>query len=1478
MCSAARRFALVALLALAFSYAEPGRAVPPELQCSTPGTVCRDVEPTPWTYIASLPFPHTLDPPSYSSLAAIIPAIRAELVHPDDCSFTFNHVAYDSVPGPWMTVSPGYTYGVETQRQHAVVFDWVHYQAAGCPHNDQKGGWVRQHRDIKCPKGYTLVYEAGPPVVGPYCALPAIEADREKSTGSCKVGQIRKGDPCDIGSGNQYEAELDYAGSGSFPLRFERHYNSWLALAYPPSSTDRWRALGHGWTADYLQKIVHSHFGSHETVSVFRPDGQRLMFKPSGANFIADADVNLRLTAQRDGSGAITGWVLVTDRDETETYDAAGKLVSVKNRGGITHTLQYDSNGVLESVTHSFGQQIQFDFDDNGRLSDITLPGGASITYDYTGDELLRVTYPDTKTREYVHTFHSSANTYLLAGVIDESATQYSTFAYNAQGLVESNQLAGGVNRYEFGYYQSTGDTGARYVKDPLGQNRTYDTKVVRNVHRIERSTAVCPGCGESKWQAYDANGNISGRWDFNTVYSGYAYDLVRNLETGRVDAWSTPAQRYTYTTWHPTYRLRDVITEGNRTTDHDYDASGNLTQLTITDTATSTSRTSSYTYDSFGRVLTANGPRTDVSDVTTYTYYGTAATCTATVSGASVTGCRGQLETVTNALSHLTTFNEYNAHGQALKITDPNGVVTTLTYDARQRLTSRDVGGATTTIEYWPTGLLKKVTLPDSSFLAYTYDAAHRLKKVEDDALNRIEYTLDAMGNRTAENTYDPSNVLVRAHSRVYDTLNQLWKDVNAAGTAAVTTVYGYDLESNLTSIAAPLSRNTSQLYDELNRLKQITDPRSGVTRFAYNRFDELTQVTDPRNLVTTYSYNNLGDLTQLQSPDTGTTTSTYDSGGNLATRADARSKTGTYAYDALNRVTSIAYPDQTLVFAYDAGTYGKGHLTGASDANHSLAFTHDAQGRVTGKSQTVGTVTKSVGYGFTDGKLTSITTPSGQTITYGYADGRVSSLTLNGTTTILNQVLHDPFGPIAGWTWGNSTLAVRTYDADGKIAGIDSAGATTYGYDDAFRITGITDLDDAARSWTYGYDLLDRLTSGARSGQTLGYTYDANGNRLTQSGTQTASYTVSGTSNRLSSITGTPARTYAYDAAGNVTGYAGLTFAYSDAGRMKSLTSAAGTTHYTLNALGQRVKKSGPAGTRLFVYDEAGHLLGEYEGSGALVQETVWLGDIPVATLRPNGGGVSLWYVHTDHLNTPRRISRPSDNVIVWRWDSDPFGSTAADEDPDGDSTAFAFNLRFPGQYHDAESGLSYNYFRDYDPAKGGYIQSDPIGLQGGLNTYAYVGSRPVMAVDPFGLRARACCRLIPWVGVIGARHCYIERDVGGKRTTWGLIGNEGGPSSEYGDIFIDNGFDIGGACGPWKDDCYTDQCVEDAANLYPNPSYYRFARGPNSNTFAGTVARQCGLQRPAFSFGTTPGWYDPQAKQQDGTVYRPPERIAP
>ncbi len=118
-------------------------------------------------------------------------------------------------------------------------------------------------------------------------------------------------------------------------------------------------------------------------------------------------------------------------------------------------------------------------------------------------------------------------------------------------------------------------------------------------------------------------------------------------------------------------------------------------------------------------------------------------------------------------------------------------------------------------------------------------------------------------------------------------------------------------------------------------------------------------------------------------------------------------------------------------------------------------------------------------------------------------------------------------------------------------------------------------------------------------------------------------------------------------------------------------------------------------------------------------------------------------VYYIHSDHLGTARAITRPSDNALMWEWkNSEPFGNSVPNENPSG-LGVMKYNNRFPGQYYDEETGTHYNYFRDcYDPSTGRYCQSDPIGLRGGINTYAYVSGNPLAATDPFGLSSLAAC----------------------------------------------------------------------------------------------------------------------------------------
>ncbi|TJZ73888.1 RHS repeat domain-containing protein [Chitiniphilus eburneus] len=226
-----------------------------------------------------------------------------------------------------------------------------------------------------------------------------------------------------------------------------------------------------------------------------------------------------------------------------------------------------------------------------------------------------------------------------------------------------------------------------------------------------------------------------------------------------------------------------------------------------------------------------------------------------------------------------------------------------------------------------------------------------------------------------------------------------------------------------------------------------------------------------------------------------------------------------------------------------------------------------------------------------------------------------------------------------------------------------------------------------------------------------------------------------------------------YHYDVAGNVVNVGANV--YNNAGRIQRSKSGTVWWDYRYNALGQRVKKTDNASnTTLFIYDQQGQLQGEYDSTGQARLDTIWLENIPVAVVQAATPAPKLYYAWSDHLGTPRQLSNPADNKIVWEWAiSEPFGHSTANADPDGDGQQLVYNLRFPGQYFDAETGRYYNYFRDYDPRIGRYIQSDPIGLAGGINTYGYVGGGPTGYIDPYGLDAIPWRAALPAAGTVAA-----------------------------------------------------------------------------------------------------------------------------
>lgn len=1181
------------------------------------------------------------------------------------------------------------------------------------------------------------------------------------------------GNPVSTASGAKIQREAHITAG---VLQLSWHYKSSRNLiegnmpAAPASSVATMAFNDHVWRHDFDKNLKFSVNGSRAVVRLVRPDTIRdtYFFKIDGQWKRATSEHD-ELTEFPESSSS--RWVYRNNDDSTETYSATGKLLTIANRTGRTQTLAYDlpaaSGGdddpeTLDNVTDDIGRQLRFTYDANKRIATVTDPAGGVITYGYDAQSnLVSVQYPDGRSKTYHYNEPentSGANLpHALTGITDENGDRYATYQYSADGKAISTGHANGADLHTLAYNPD----GSTTVTDPLGTQRTHNfTTILGVVKSTGQSQPGGSGCGPaSSATTYDANGNIASRADFNGNKTCYAYDLTRNLETARVEglasgtacpatlATYTPAansaQRKILTEWHPSFRLPVKVTEAGRETSAVYDTRGNITSHSIKDTALNQTRTSTTTYTYHATVpgilvqKIDNGPRTDVADITTTDYYLPDENCL----GGHM-GCRGQVRQVTNALGHVTTYNEYDPNGRVLRTTDPNGLVTTMVYTLRGWLTSRDVGGELTRFDYDNVGQLIKLTRPDGSHVGFEYDAAHRLTAIVQQDGARLTYTLDPAGNRIQEDiTGADGSYVYYTHRRTFDALGRLWQDIGAYNQ---TVTYEYDAQGNLKQIdgartdVADLTRHT---YDNLDRLTQTLNADSGIEQTTVNALDQTTRVVDPANQATQHTVNALGDILQTVSADTGTTMRTFDEAGNLKTVRDARGVTVTYTYDSLNRLTGKTNSQgDSAVYAYQYDTCRKGSLcTTLRNGYLEIQHSYDTRGRLQWRMQnTFGAheVFTMQSYDAA-GRLSQIDYPRSRFVTYRYdQQGRISQVSASSYTTgalatpLASEFVYGyPFAGPQSFRFGNGQTFNLGRDQDYRLATLaDGPYQKTYSHDPAGNVASLTDIGNTVLS--YSYDSSGRLTgatdTAAGSFGLLGYSYDPNGNR--QSETRNAGivpYVYSPPNWLYQKGSDTRSKT----ASGNTASSTALgSFSYDGYNRLATSQTAAETTTYTYNALGERYQKINQNGlSTVFHYGPDGELLYEQDANGN-TRVYVWLDGRPLARIDNNA---QIYYYHVDHLGTPQAMT-DNTGTTVWKADYEPFGKATVR------INTVENNLRFPGQYFDRETGLHYNYFRDYDPGTGRYVEADPIGIAGGLNVYEYARSNPLTYTDPLGLEA--------------------------------------------------------------------------------------------------------------------------------------------
>lgn len=1136
----------------------------------------------------------------------------------------------------------------------------------GCKHELRIRAYFRLNGSCSPPGGVALPYADSQPMTVWIDALNTSQVeDRESCTGGAP-GCIRPtiGRPINLASGRMHHEMVDLSIDGPLPIVFARRYDSGEAVS---------GALGPGWQHSYMVRLTDLTTNGKRTL--IDKDMHHVTFNCVTAisnicQGVWSPDSVHNLTLTEAPAGTEPRWIVRNKYRMEWRFDASGRLTAIVDRNGNTVTLTYSgSPSRLTSVTDGFGRGLTLGYDPSGTFVTQVSAGSRTFAYTYASGNLYQVYDPDHVTPVVTYGYNAGGTRLLTA--TDGNGHVIESHTYDAFGRVTDTQSADGNYAYHIEYVSDSTRTVTNARPTPVTTTFTIDKSLGVATERVGGpGCSSCDDAGDRTRKTYDVNLRLQQYIEGDGTHqhvSEMTHDAMGNVLT-RTEAVGTAKQRTTTFTYHPTFNRVTSVSEvsvgdgacaqnqPNRVTTMSYDpANGDLLSAqSVGCDLTAFTHTTAYTYDAHGQVLTVDGPRTDVSDTTTYEYYPDAD---------AVVERRGRLYRVVNALGHETRFQEYDYAGNVLSVVDPNNVEIRFLYDGSDRVTEVRVKGAATPDDivteyrYDIAGNLDLVRLPNCvaagascAFSAdYGYDSVNRLKEIADPLGNKIVYGYDKEGNRIWEEYRDASATVQKFTNFAYDNQNRLqyayYTPTAPEGSGSIFEKISYYPDGTIQSVRDPMGHSTSYTYDALKRLEAVAQTVGGqtlTTTYAYDTQDNLLSVTDPGSLQTIYRNGDSGGRLMTISPDTGTSTYAYDEAGNLLSSTNANAVTTTRAYDALDRLLSVAYPDSTLnvSYSYDspAVSYGIGRRTGMTDPSGASVFGYDRRGFLTTERKTIGTRTFTTGYEFDkNGNRTRILYPTdepavrqGEAV-FGYdAADRVASVAgkINGSLlNVATNFAYEPFGPRTGMTFGNGLVDARTYGtATTKRYQLNAwtLGSLlnfTHAYDDDLNLTTRTDNLNAANNRSFGYDEAHRLNlaagpwgagTGCPGGKT--YTYDPNGNRVCKGeGLPVTNYSYWSASNKLQATTGGEVHSYGQDANGNTTNDGTHSYQYNQADRLATVDSGV-TATYKYDGMGRRAQKTASGTTTYFFFDPTGRMLSEVQATAGAGKDYLFLGYEPI------------------------------------------------------------------------------------------------------------------------------------------------------------------------------------------------------------------------------------------------------------------------